>query len=139
MRKFDSAAALVPTGQTTVVIKIGTSSLLRDEKHSLNLLSLAGIVETIRDLKDQGEAANWAIALRLSCAPAHLLPAAGSCAPGSAGQAFLQCLLCVAPSIPTRDKVQHAQARPAPPACHRHECHPGQQRRGGRGVPAHGA
>lgn len=36
------------------VIKVGTSSLLRDDKHSLNLSSLAGICETVRELKDQG-------------------------------------------------------------------------------------
>lgn len=54
MAKFDSAAALCPPGQQTVVIKVGTSSLLRDEKHSLNLASIAGLVEACRDLRDQG-------------------------------------------------------------------------------------
>lgn len=36
------------------VIKVGTSSLIRAEQGSLNLSSLASIVETARDLKAQG-------------------------------------------------------------------------------------
>lgn len=34
-----------PSGHATVVIKVGTSSLIREERESLNLSSLAGIVE----------------------------------------------------------------------------------------------
>ena len=36
------------------VIKVGTSSLIRPQQNSLNLTSLAGIVEGIRELKDSG-------------------------------------------------------------------------------------
>ena len=36
------------------VIKVGTSSLIREAQHSLNLSSVAGIVETVRDLKAAG-------------------------------------------------------------------------------------
>ena len=54
-RRSDSQPRLSPRGQQTVVIKVGTSSLLRDEKHTLNLSSLAGICETVRELKDQGQ------------------------------------------------------------------------------------
>lgn len=36
------------------VIKVGTSSLIRPEKNCLNLTSLASIVETVRDLKNEG-------------------------------------------------------------------------------------
>ncbi|KAG7672765.1 hypothetical protein Ndes2526B_g08244 [Nannochloris sp. 'desiccata'] len=38
----------------TVVIKIGTSSLIRPQQNCLNLTSLASIVETVRDLKNEG-------------------------------------------------------------------------------------
>jgi len=38
----------------TVVIKVGTSSLIRPEQNSLNLSSLAGIVGLIRDLRNEG-------------------------------------------------------------------------------------
>jgi glutamate 5-kinase len=37
------------------VIKVGTSSLIRAEQQALNLTSIAGIVETVRDLRDLGE------------------------------------------------------------------------------------
>ena len=40
-----------PTHQ---VIKVGTSSLIRAEQNSLNLSSLAGIVEAVRDLQGSG-------------------------------------------------------------------------------------
>lgn len=43
-----------PTSHPTVVIKVGTSSLIRAEQGSLNLSSLASITETVRDLKAQG-------------------------------------------------------------------------------------
>ncbi|KAI7845040.1 hypothetical protein COHA_001406 [Chlorella ohadii] len=43
-----------PNHHPTVVIKVGTSSLIRAEQGSLNLSSLASIVETARDLKAQG-------------------------------------------------------------------------------------
>ncbi|KAI3428197.1 hypothetical protein D9Q98_006577 [Chlorella vulgaris] len=43
-----------PTSQPTVVIKVGTSSLIRAEQGSLNLSSLASIVEIARDLKALG-------------------------------------------------------------------------------------
>jgi glutamate 5-kinase len=36
------------------VIKIGTSSLIRPQQNCLNLTSLASIVETVRDLKNEG-------------------------------------------------------------------------------------
>eukprot|EP00887_Chlorella_sp_A99_P002020 scaffold18.g2020.t1 len=43
-----------PGGHPTVVIKVGTSSLIRDNKQTLNLTSIGGIVEVARDLKDAG-------------------------------------------------------------------------------------
>lgn len=43
-----------PSGHATVVIKVGTSSLIREERESLNLSSLAGIVEVVRDLRVAG-------------------------------------------------------------------------------------
>jgi glutamate 5-kinase len=43
-----------PNHHPTVVIKVGTSSLIRAEQGSLNLSSLASIVETARDLKALG-------------------------------------------------------------------------------------
>jgi hypothetical protein len=60
MQRIESHARLVPRGQQTVVIKVGTSSLLRDDKRSLNLSSLAGICETVRELRDQGGCGVWA-------------------------------------------------------------------------------
>ena len=36
------------------VIKVGTSSLIRADRNALNLSSLEGIVETVRDLREQG-------------------------------------------------------------------------------------
>jgi hypothetical protein len=39
---------------TLQVIKVGTSSLIRAEQQTLNLTSIAGIVETVRDMKQLG-------------------------------------------------------------------------------------
>ncbi|KFM28197.1 Glutamate 5-kinase [Auxenochlorella protothecoides] len=55
MEKIDSSGALHnPKGQQTVVIKVGTSSLIRASTKSLNLSSLASLVETCRDLHNLG-------------------------------------------------------------------------------------
>ncbi|WPT16155.1 Glutamate 5-kinase [Picochlorum sp. SENEW3] len=43
-----------PNHVPTVVIKVGTSSLIRPEQNSLNLSSLAGIVGLVRDLRNEG-------------------------------------------------------------------------------------
>ncbi|KAF5831322.1 hypothetical protein DUNSADRAFT_13296 [Dunaliella salina] len=44
--------SLVP--KTTVVLKVGTSSLVRTEQMTVNLSSLARICETVKALHDQG-------------------------------------------------------------------------------------
>jgi len=53
--KRNTSQIFLKRGSTPiVVIKVGTSSLIRPEKHTLNLSSLAGIVEVIRSLRDEG-------------------------------------------------------------------------------------
>lgn len=53
--KRNTSQSFLERGSTPiVVIKVGTSSLIRPEKHTLNLSSLAGIVEVIRSLRDEG-------------------------------------------------------------------------------------
>jgi glutamate 5-kinase len=53
--KRNTSQTFLKRGSTPiVVIKVGTSSLIRPEKHTLNLSSLAGIVEVIRSLRDEG-------------------------------------------------------------------------------------
>lgn len=51
------------------VIKVGTSSLIRPELNCLNLTSIASIVETVRDLRNEG---TWNYVY--CCGPPTLLP-----------------------------------------------------------------